>query len=219
MKLKSSGKMKTGRPWSFEETLYLMRNRNNMTIRDLAVKLNRTCASVKGKLYRTRTFKEQEIPNPKSLSKWQWAYIAGLIDGEGTITVKRDKRKQWAIFSPHVRISMTDKEPMMTIKGWLEKAGFHPSELRSQEVDYFYGFQLCRSKEIIDFLEAIIPYLIAKKRHARVLREFCKSRTENFHKPYTKSELDLISEIRALNAPKSVGGYGHRKLLKNWNEE
>lgn len=119
----------------------------------------------------------------KSLTITQKAYIAGLIDGEGSIGLVKHKEKKcprgW-YYDPYVSISNTSEKLMKYIKE-VTGIGFY----RKKQFKNFnkkwkvpLEWRVCARKEIINLLEQVLPYLIIKKKHAILLLEYLKIREQ-----------------------------------------
>ena len=105
------------------------------------------------------------------------AYIAGLVDGEGCITIakrknghhKEGKGRSW-YYSPIVTIANTDKRMVDFVvncyKGWITKPKPQKSHYK-QLYAWFIGGD--RMKE---FLKDILPYLIVKRKQAEIVLAF-----------------------------------------------
>lgn len=108
----------------------------------------------------------------------KWAYIAGIFDGEGSISMTRTHRK-YCVVQCSVRIVNTDKR---LIK-WLEENIPHSFITRKHHKNNVWSnaeiISIRRQKAIKGFLNKILPYLIVKRRQARLAIEWC-----NKHIPY-----------------------------------
>jgi hypothetical protein len=59
---------------------------------------------------------------------------------------------------------------------------------------------LKKQKDVLVFLEMLLPYLIIKRRQAELVIEFCKSRlAKPNHAPYDERELEVFAEVKRLN--------------------
>lgn len=104
------------------------------------------------------------------------AYTAGLIDGEGTITIDKRIRPNTVWYQVHIRVAMTKNEPLVKMQQWW--GGYvntvpynHANNNNNGKWSTYYAWQLW-TREAVGFLAAIEPYLILKKPHARVAMEF-----------------------------------------------
>lgn len=140
--------------------------------------------------------------------KAQWGYVAGIIDGEGTITICRSEyttnrkaengrpARQYHTtgFSLKISVKNTDLKLMKWLKSrfggeWYADKGKQPINWKSSYA-WYYGAE---SKQ--DFLLAILPYLIIKKEQALIALEFL--RIGNIQNPEKRQ--GLYEKIVALN--------------------
>lgn len=105
--------------------------------------------------------------------KAKFIYVAGIIDGEGCLIISRSNRGNYMNYYGRIHVKNTDTNLM----DWLvEKFGGNihvnnPADSVRHSVAYSWYFSGdARDKE--KFLLAIMPYLIVKKRQAKVLLEF-----------------------------------------------
>ena len=120
------------------------------------------------------------------------AYIAGLIDGEGSIFI--NIVKQHYHFRPQLSIMMTDKK---TIEYLISKIKF----CRYSEADRGiwkrqYGLIINRMSDIITILELVFPYLVTKKEQAKIMLEFCSYK---HNKNTADKDISLMLKIKELN--------------------
>ena len=110
------------------------------------------------------------------------AYIAGIVDGEGSIMIQCDRSKSFmeqrasrGSSEPHyhagVRVGMTDRRPLDLIvdvtgigRVILEKPYHHLKPM--------YRWAIRRKDEIVPFLKLIMPYLLVKKEQAKLALKF-----------------------------------------------
>jgi len=112
------------------------------------------------------------------------AYIAGIIDGEGSIMIQRqasksfmEQRAKSGCFHPHyapgIRIGMLEREPLDFIvdttyigKVIEEKPYHHKRPM--------FRWMIRRKADIEKFLPLIMPYMIVKKKQADLCLKFIK---------------------------------------------
>jgi hypothetical protein len=102
----------------------------------------------------------------RDLTEGEAAYLAGIIDGEGSICWYKQRRGR---DQPMLIIVSTTPELM----GWLvDIAGAVREKARSD-----IGSKTCwhwrcgRTSDVLALLEAVEPYLIVKREKARAMRE------------------------------------------------
>ncbi len=112
------------------------------------------------------------------------AYIAGILDGEGSIMIQRqasksfmEQRRKRGCFHPHyapgIRIGMLEEEPLNFIvettaigQVYEEKPYHHKRPM--------FRWMIRSKQEIQDFLLLVIPYLLVKNKQAELCLKFMK---------------------------------------------
>lgn len=141
------------------------------------------------------------------------AYLAGIIDGEGTIT--------FAVSRPHARSRYVHAQPTVAIINTNSLLIEHLVTLLGIGKTYVmpkYGFmkkpawriQIHKRREVLDLLVQILPFLIVKRPQAEKVIEFCTSRlaktpdhTNKVKWPkLSEHELDLARQVGILNGGK-----------------
>ena len=150
-----------------------------------------------------RCFVEKELPQTV------WAYLAGIVDGEGTLTILVDtwkKRGEKIVLLPLVAISNKDESLM----NWLQKT-FQMQWITRNGVSGF-GAKRGLQTSITTYpfvrwiLKNISHYLIIKKKHADLILKFIECRGQRrYNSPYTWDDFNLLLEVRKLNV-----GHGKR---------
>lgn len=113
-----------------------------------------------------------------NITETEWAYIAGLLDGEGTVYVSKVKSKEncsGVKFSPVLQISNTHRGVLEWVKERLEGtvqvhnlAGKGKDGLNRKE-GYFW---VIRFKKAVDIAKKVLPYMIIKKEQTKNLIAF-----------------------------------------------
>ncbi len=194
MKAYSLGLAKPNASWSPEELGFLSDHYLDLSLFEISQKLERKPRTVRwmaSKLGLTRN-----SARPYELAASKWGYLSGLIDGEGLVTVAKQK-------GGIVRIGMTHAESIDQALNWMRRVGYHPNRRvlkangveRKQDMHYV---ELGRAEEIVSFLENL-PHLCAKRSVADLVREFCSLRLEANYSSWTSREEDLQSRVRRLN--------------------
>lgn len=147
-----------------------------------------------------------------NLSNEQKAYLAGLIDGEGCISVTLDSYKvkgKWIHFSRKVYISNTNLELLKKVQK-ITGIGTISLSTKSQKNKLYhnnwksvYNWAIY-GKGIKIFLPEILPYLIAKKRQAELLLEFQQMTKGQGYGSFLTPELkerriEITKEMKQLN--------------------
>lgn len=139
------------------------------------------------------------------------AYLAGIIDGEGTVTLewsgRRAKRSLMPGLRPTVHITNTDEILIQHCLNVLKKFNIKP-QIRSQPVGYksrkkrCYWLKIQGLSRVKKLLEPIKPFLIVKSAQAALLLEFINHRGDPRlakGKKYGQVEKGILDKIRALN--------------------
>lgn len=142
----------------------------------------------------------------KKLNDLEIGYLAGLIDGEGTIGLVCTKRNGENNYNPQVNITNTN----LTLLDWcLATTGIgiisiHNIYLSNSKRKDCYYWRL-RNNEILEFLPIILPILIIKQRQAElVLEYFAKCQCEVSSRKILSSEVFYLrrfihEELKVLN--------------------
>jgi len=95
------------------------------------------------------------------MSKSTASYLAGFIDGEGYITLKRNNNKNRVYYVPTIKIASTDE----WIIEWIQKSyGGHYYERKHQNKNHKDSYYwTLTGKNLKPFLQKIYPYLKLKK--------------------------------------------------------
>ena len=103
------------------------------------------------------------------LTETQIAYIAGLIDGEGSLECQRQMQKGAAtpIFTTRLSFTFGTAEPITTVAGWLggAPAVYPPTSPNRQPRWRFH----IKNRVCLPLLERSLPYLILKKEQAALI--------------------------------------------------
>ena len=131
------------------------------------------------------------------LSEPEKAYIAGIVDGEGTISIRTSEHRRQL----YVHIGNTDKR----LIDWLLKilgCGATTSYQHREDWKPCHSFRII-CQQAGEFLEEIYPYLILKKRHAEIGINFVRGqrglRGKRITQDRLNNELILQKEIKKLN--------------------
>lgn len=113
-------------------------------------------------------------------------WLAGIVDGEGSIGLKRGKDKREGrtpmTYTPFIQITNCDFILLSEVKRILNQANIHfyfwdgREKQRNEKWADSGNIAIGCLQECIKFLELMIPYLIAKKERAIILLEFCQER-------------------------------------------
>lgn len=123
----------------------------------------------------------------KVTKKEQYAYAAGIFDGEGWVSIYHYKRPKGHLYGGEIAVKSTTKQLIV----WLQKefgGNFHvPKRILKNKQGYLW--RQFGSNAIITLIK-FFPYLIVKKQHAAIYFKFYKSilKTKNM-----KAGLDKVT--------------------------
>jgi hypothetical protein len=88
----------------------------------------------------------------------QWAYIAGIFDGEGSLTYHNTQN---AVSNRRVDIAQKD----VTLLYWLESVlgGGVVRRRKEQDSHGADDFRIVRQRQVYEFLMGVLPYVIVKR--------------------------------------------------------
>jgi hypothetical protein len=133
------------------------------------------------------------------------AYIAGFIDGEGTITLAITR---WLngrpILQPRIQVSSTDDYILEAMYKQFGGSLRLPKPNGSSRHKPVYRWDVFSKDEITILLETILPYLRIKRRHAELILQFITTCMLGRERGKRSSEMDelalsILDEIRTIN--------------------
>lgn len=141
------------------------------------------------------------------MDKWKYSYLAGLVDGEGSICISKyfDKKSGKLRIQPHFEITTSDS----IITPFL-KENFNGCIIVRKRKIYNENWHdanmwmITGNDNIINILEQMLPYLQLKKEQAELMIEFCKSRNISFRKRreeryFTTREIEIYEKLKELH--------------------
>lgn len=135
------------------------------------------------------------------------AYLAGIIDGEGSIYIQRRITKQgYFSYFPRFQVVNTNREIMDWIKNTFggliyDKPRIKHNPKWRMQIEWFTTVGL-----MDQLIPLIIPYLIIKKQHAIIMMQFRATFKSNNGSSAIKSDiqdfrLECLQKIKHLNNP------------------
>jgi len=139
---------------------------------------------------------EAEFARRALLGKETVAYVAGIVDGEGCISVWTSKRKdRWIgiqIFITNTNVEVLDF--CQKVLGGVVKLHYHGTAKHKTS----YRLSISSRSSVKRALEILLPYLIIKKKVAVLVIELIKSLDNRVH-GYTPRDLEVVTEVKKLN--------------------
>jgi len=141
-----------------------------------------------------------------SLKGYKLAYLAGIVDGEGSIMIKKEKKKYYSL---HIQVNNTNYgliEWLYTnFGGYMNRCSIEP---RKEGHKLVYGWYVSRRKAGA-ILEKIYPYLVCKREQAHLGMEFDRIKTiessknrkkflgrENAKRKWPKEYFSMLEEMQ-----------------------
>ena len=189
------------KPWSKQEVAYLREHAGEPVAR-LASCLGRSETAVATKLSRLGISNRLSRFKDFTLSLPDAAYLAGIIDGEGTLTcsVAWPKSKQLPKITALCFISNTNEELIGYLKDLIPSSHIVVDSPRSKATRRIRWKIIFGEPILSKVLSEILPYLIVKKEHARLILEFSEIRREHWHKgAITARQIEIVLALRRLN--------------------
>lgn len=134
-------------------------------------------------------------------SKQFQAYLAGFLDGDGSIYVRAKPNSSYKYgyqVAPYVAFfqsASSEAFPEM-----VAKIGYGRIRLRN---DGIYEFTINKQDEIKDFLKKVIPYLILKQEQAKLILDILASKADISSEEDFAKLLERIDYFRELNYSKN----------------
>jgi hypothetical protein len=140
-------------------------------------------------------------------SQLELAYLAGIIDGEGSITIRR---MQNGNFRPNVEVTNTDEELIIYLHKYFWQTV--KKSKNSRQVPYL---RVCLCGFAIDpFLAAVEPFLVAKKLQCQLVRRYIAYRKSQKWRDKPNAEmLEIIDDIKMLNT-RGVEAVSNKRLIR-----
>lgn len=146
------------------------------------------------------------MDNQQERSRLELAWLGGIIDGEGSLTLRKHrKRKENYIIKPVIVINNTNKIIIDNIIRIYKKNDIaHWTtlvEYNNKKWKNYWSISIEGLRRIDRAIKILGPWLVGKKRHAEILKKFCTSRLNKLgkHVRYSEKELKLVEEIKSLN--------------------
>ena len=116
-----------------------------------------------------RTLPDQSVHCVDQLAEWQLAYLAGLIDGEGSIESQQERQPRGVTprFVLRVSFVFATEEPLRTICPWINAHySVHPATDARRSPRYRSHIY---KGVAVALLRRCLPYLILKRRQAELI--------------------------------------------------
>lgn len=197
--------------WSESEDDYLNTNYSYLDKDELANTLGINWNQVQSRAIRlglTRGGRQKVLQVARQLEAivpTEWAYLAGLIDGDGHLAIINARQKKGRVLTPQVGIANSSPE----IIQWLrERVGF---------MSFFYEAPVQQivprrpvwrvrltGMHILPVLQQLMPYLVAKRHRAELIEELILGRQNRWGQPYTERENEIAILVKQINSNRTT---------------
>jgi len=107
--------------------------------------------------------------------RMNWDYIAGFFDGEGWVTLYREKKNKWGK-AVKIGIAQKDINPLIEIKKFLLKNGLKSISFYTSKTRDISQLQIQNKFDINLFLKKMIPRVIVKKKRCLECQRFVQDK-------------------------------------------
>lgn len=154
---------------------------------------------------------QETAPQAMEARKLDLAWLAGFIDGEGSIGIYRefDKRKgeNYHVYRGALSIVNTNRDSLERCQeiigaGRIVPHRSHKAQRPTHKLAYHWAL---RKQELLwDILLELTPYLVIKKMQALLVADYCDSRmatppTRGWYRPYTEEQLENYQLTKIFN--------------------
>ncbi len=133
-----------------------------------------------------------------------WSYLSGLLDTDGSFSIKKERR---GIYSPMVLLSLINSKAINFIKNNCSVGSFFVVKAPQLLQKFYYRFGVYNRDEVVVLLDQVIPYLLHKKNSAEILRDFCNGYVSQGGRYLKTKEQDDFRENCYQSLVKSNGVY------------
>jgi len=106
-----------------------------------------------------------------------WSYVAGIMDTDGSFSLKRENRttggSKSPVFTSSILLTQTDCRAIYYLVNNFFGGNLMTVKSKSSLNGFCYRFSITSKKIAVKFLQRVIPYLLVKKDVAQELLNFC----------------------------------------------
>jgi hypothetical protein len=193
--------------WREHEIEFITKNYKKMTDAEISRKLGRSVTAIQMKRQELGLEKKHmgDITKPYrnlNLSEVDKAYLAGLIDGDGSIILSFHQYSHSKGKGIHSQISCAISARSANREYTKEVMRMMGGKITEPEKN-FYEVIISRQADILQFVEALFPYFRLKKKQAELMIEFCRDRLKVLkyrrNAPYTIKSFELVKKMKEIN--------------------
>lgn len=119
-----------------------------------------------------RDMKEQITASKEvKMVPYFWAYLAGLIDTDGSFSIKKEKT---GAYSASILLSLMNVNPLSLIQKNCKYGSVFLVKSPQTKQKFYYRFGVYNRKKAIEVIKKLLPYLMHKREQALILLKFCE---------------------------------------------
>jgi len=130
------------------------------------------------------------------MTEFDLAYLAGIIDGEGCITIKVQKKPRQNRLTYEVQIMVANTN--LKLMDWLKErfdGNYYTINKKSQRHKTGYLWHFHKNKE--EVLKKILPYLVFKNEQAELALKVLEIKKEGYYKREPNNEFsNRLEEVK-----------------------
>ena len=110
------------------------------------------------------------------MNSHEWAYLAGLLDADGSVSVRKYKRKDSSTYKYHVECVISNSDN--SLMDWLVTklgGGVLIINKKAPQKHKTVWRWVVTGRKVIPILEKCIPHMIVKKQRARLGLQFAET--------------------------------------------
>ncbi len=104
-------------------------------------------------------------------------YLAGIVDGEGCIRIRKGNRLPYPHYSPSIRIEMTDIIPIKQMSD-VFGGNYYTYPPRKEHYKVVYQYDCHNTQRVNIILKSLLPYLQVKKQQAIEVLNFIEAKAK-----------------------------------------
>jgi hypothetical protein len=119
----------------------------------------------------------------------KYAWLAGIIDGKGNITIKQDNRK--TLYTARLDVELHHEGTILTCREVFGN-GFLNQRRRAPHLELLYLWG-CAHRDTINMLNILLPFLVTKKKQAECILKFAEAKSS--HHEIFFDEIKKLNQI------------------------
>jgi len=94
--------------------------------------------------------------------KWQIAWIAGIVEGEGCIHIPLTPKPGWV--RPTLGVSMTDFDVLQRLQSWTGVGSLAEVKKRRHQTKRIWYWHVGKQKDVLWLVRLLLPYFCSRRR-------------------------------------------------------